>query len=107
MIVDQSLREELIKEFERFAEEGSCSGCFQKFIGYKKLKLMRIQWDWDCTVCYILFPKLREFAMDHEQGCILYNYLIVDTTCMCHFLKTKDFQVSVKKAWKYINGEWG
>jgi hypothetical protein len=103
MIVDQELRKELVKEFEKFGEEGECCGtCFKSCIGQERLEDLDIEND--CSACSILFPKLRLFWTENlfDETCFSGG-----TRCMCHFLKTKDFKASVKKAWRYINGEWG
>jgi hypothetical protein len=105
MIVDQSLREELIKEFVDFSKAGESVSCFDEWIylNNKSLYFAMIErLQRDCRSCTILFPKLRTYTY-YDHGHLLDGTAF----CMCHFLKTEDFQASVEKAWRYINGEWG
>jgi hypothetical protein len=107
MIIDQELRGELIKEFIGFSEAGgNLDSCFDEWVClnnedlYFAIRKLRP----DCSSCAVLFPKLRDY--------VYYGpFLDGNTYCMCHFTsaysKTKDFQQAVKKAWRYINGEWG
>lgn len=95
-------REEAIRLFEKFSEVGNCGDCLRSYCETSKPR--------KCEPCYILFPKLRRFALNPKLRRFVLNddmsEKLVNSACMCYFMPEGDFEDVVKKAWRYINGEW-
>jgi hypothetical protein len=99
----------LEKLFDEFAQVGHCNLCFGNF-AYSRCphigKYYIEKHNHACGVCMELFPKLRKFRKFY-YGKFTYLGSIHDfSICMCYFCHS-DFQKSIKKAYRYINGHWG